>query len=152
MSDGIVAEATYVCTSCGHEHNLKQDEITFEAEAVSERGMGEENHYAAYVDLPCDNCDQEIHLRFEVWEYPTGIINYNNHEASGAEILDVDFNIYHRPPVLEEESDDNSRVLGAAAGVAIFGASVGGLFGAVLGGLIGGLIGDSVKKGGKGNG
>ena len=152
MSDGIIAEVTYVCSSCGHEHYLKQDEIAFEAESGSERGMGEECHYAAYIDLPCDNCNQDIHLKLEVWEYPTGIINYTNHEASGAEIANANFDIYHRPPAPEEEAEDNSRVLGAAAGGAIFGASVGGPFGALVGGIIGGLIGDSVKKGGKGNG
>jgi len=152
MSDGIIAEATYVCSSCGHEHYLRKGEIAFEAESSSERGMGEECHYAAYFDLPCDNCNQDINLTFDVWEYPAGIINYTNHEASGAEVLSADFDIYHRPPAPQKESDDNSRVLGAVAGGAILGASVGGPFGALIGGLIGGLIGDSVKKGGKGHG
>lgn len=151
MSDGITAEVTYVCSRCGHIHNLKQDEISFDAESGSERGMGEECHYVAYVDLPCDNCHQDIHLKLEAWEYPVGAINDTSHEASGAEILDVDFDIYHQPPE-PEESDDNSRVLGAAAGGAIFGASIAGPFGALIGGVIGGLIGDSVKKGGKDNG
>lgn len=149
MSDGIIAEARYVCSNCGHEHSLSKDEIVFEAESGSERGMGEECQFAAYIDYPCDNCNQDIHLKFEAWEYPSGILNDTNHEASGAEILDASIDIYHRPPDPEE---DNSRILGAAAGGAIFGASVGGPFGAVIGGILGGLIGDSVKSGGKKNG
>lgn len=149
MSDGIIAEALYVCSNCGHEHSLSKDEIVFEAESGSERGMGEECQYAAYIYSQCDSCNQEIRLKFEACEYPIGILNNTNYEAFGAEILEVSIDIYHRPP---EPEEDNTRVLGAAAGGAIFGASVGGPFGALIGGIIGGIIGNSVKDGGKKNG
>lgn len=150
MSDGILGKAHYRCSNCGQEYKLSSNDIIFETESASERTMGNELQHRAYIDEKCTSCNQEIYLTFEVWEYPIGIINDTTNESSGAEIIDSNFSIYHCPP--EPDSDDGSRVLGAAAGGAIFGASIGGPFGALIGGIIGGLVGDSVQKGGKKNG
>lgn len=98
MSDGITGEATYKCMKCGAKHFLKPDDFYFEAESGSERGMGPETQYIAEFDEPCHQCGNEINLKFEVWEYPVGIINYTNDDATGAEILYSNFDIYHRPP------------------------------------------------------
>ncbi|WP_157256669.1 hypothetical protein [Methyloversatilis discipulorum] len=59
--------------------------------------MGAETQYIAEIEEPCHNCDQEIRLEFEVWEYPDGIINYTNEKSEGAEILDDRFSIEHKP-------------------------------------------------------
>ncbi len=57
----------------------------------------------AELDDPCHNCGNEIRLKFEVWEYPVGIVNMSNDDSSGAEILQSDFDIYHEPPQEEHE-------------------------------------------------
>ncbi|WP_162941084.1 hypothetical protein [Photobacterium salinisoli] len=103
MSDGITGKATYKCTNCGAKHYLHNDDFYFEAESGSERGMGGEVQYSYELDEKCHNCDADIHLKFEVWEYPVGIINMTNEESSGAEIIESDFDIYHEPPREEHE-------------------------------------------------
>lgn len=150
MSHRIISRVSYSCSNCGHETDLGENEIYLEAASNSERGMGEEAQYTAYIDLPCDNCNENIVVNIEVWEYPVGVINHTDCQVNGAELLNSSFEISHHRP--SPRNEDGSRVLGAAAGGAIFGASVGGPFGAIIGGVIGGLIGDSVKNGGKNNG
>ena len=103
MSDGITGKATYKCTNCGAKHYLHNDDFYFEAESGSERGMGEEVQYSYELDEKCHNCDAVIRLKFEVWEYPVGNINMTNEDASGAEIIESDFDIYHEPPREEHE-------------------------------------------------
>jgi hypothetical protein len=150
MSDGILGKAKFKCKNCGCIRNLNNEDFTFDSESSSQRNMGEENQYSACIEIPCDECNQDISLNFSVWEYPVGIINDSDESAIGADILESNFDIYHRPP--DEDEEDNSRVMGAAAGGAIFGASIGGPIGAIIGGIFGGIIGDSVKKGGNKNG
>ncbi|MDY0206723.1 MAG: hypothetical protein RBR82_08865 [Pseudomonas sp.] len=103
MSDGITGKATYKCLNCGAKHYLHNDDFCFESESSSERGMGEEIHYSSEFDEKCHNCDASIELKFEVWEYPFGIINMTDEDASGAEIIESDFGIYHVAPREEHE-------------------------------------------------
>jgi len=103
MSDGILGKATYKCNKCGAKHYLHDDDFHFEAQSGSERGMGEEVQYSYELDTECNNCGNDIHLKFEVWEYPVGILNMTDEDATGAEIIESDFNIYHAPPKDEFE-------------------------------------------------
>ncbi|MEH0090677.1 hypothetical protein V6261_21705 [Vibrio alginolyticus] len=104
MSDGIIGKAIYKCTNCGAKHYLHNDDFYFEEESGSERGMGEEVQYSYELDEKCHNCDAGIQLKFEIWEYPVGIINMTNEDSSGAVIIESDFDIYHEPP--QEEHDE----------------------------------------------
>lgn len=103
MSDGITGKATYKCINCGAKHYLHNDDFYFEVESGSERSMGEEVQYSYELDEKCHNCDADIHLRFEVWEYPVGIINMTNEDSSGATIIESDFDIYYEIPREEHE-------------------------------------------------
>lgn len=109
MSDGILGNATYKCSECGAKHYLQNDNFIFEPESGSERSMGQEIQYVAEFDEPCHKCSHDINLKFEVWEYPAGIINFTNEEATGAEIIDSDFEIYHEPP--EEPFAESVKLL-----------------------------------------
>ena len=102
MSDGIIGKATYKCMKCGAKHYLHNEDFHFEAESSSERGMGEAVQYTHEIDEECHNCDNHIHISFEVWEYPIGILNMTNEDTSGADILESDFDIYHAPPEEDE--------------------------------------------------
>lgn len=97
MSYQIVGSATYKCTKCGAKHYLQRADFKFDAQSGSERQMGAETQYVVEIEEPCHNCDQDIRLEFEVWEYPAGIINYTNKQSEGAEILDSSFEIEHEP-------------------------------------------------------
>lgn len=113
MSDGIIGKATYKCDRCGAKHFLHDDDFYFEAESGSERGMGEETQYICELDKQCHNCNNDIQLKFEVWEYPVGIINMTNEDSSGAEILESDFDIYHAPP--HEEYEETVKLVKSLA-------------------------------------
>jgi len=101
MSDEILGKATYKCLKCNAKHYINPEDLLFEAESGSERGMGAETQYVAELDEPCHQCNNDIFLKFEVWEYPVGIINFTNENASGANILESEFWINHKP---DEES------------------------------------------------
>lgn len=103
MSDGITGKATYKCNNCGAKHYLHDEDFYFETESGSERGMGDEVQYSYEREEECHNCGSDIQLKFEVWEYPVGIINMTNEDASGAELLESDFDIYNAPPQEEHE-------------------------------------------------
>ncbi len=98
MSDGITGKATYKCESCGASHYLHNEDFHFEVESSSERSMGEEVQHSYALDEKCHNCNSNIHLKFEVWEYPVGIINMTNEDSSGAKVVESDFDIYHASP------------------------------------------------------
>ncbi len=147
MSEGVVARAKFYCSHCGAVHELDKDDIYFECIGGSDRGMGDETQYESNILESCSECGCQYHIKLEVYEYPTGIINYTSESADGVDDLNVSYDYFHERP--EPDDSDSSRVMGAAAGGAIFGASIGGPFGALIGGIIGGIIGDSVAKGDK---
>lgn len=103
MTDGIIGKATYKCNKCGTKHYLHEKDFHFEAQSSSERGMGEEIQYGYELDIKCHYCGNNIHLRFDVWEYPVGILNMTDEDATGADIIESDFDIFHAPPEDEFE-------------------------------------------------
>ncbi len=113
MSDGIFGKATYKCNRCGAKHFLHDEDFYFEAESGSERSMGEEVQYVFELDEACHNCSSEIQLKFEIWEYPVGIMHMTNEDSSGAEILESDFDIYHAPP--HEEYEETIKLVKSLA-------------------------------------
>ena len=149
MIEGISGQATFCCGQCGKSYSLTENDFDFQAESGSERGMGEETQYASEHEQVCESCGKEIYVKFEVWEYPVGIVNSSTHTETGASNVESDFDIIHSPEEQEQEEESN-RVVGAAAGGAILGASLGGPVGALIGGVIGGILGDSVNKSKKG--
>lgn len=80
----------FKCNSCGriHKHNESEFDLEFECIGVSERNMGIENQYEAQEHFRC-NCGNDIEVRFELWEYPIGVHNYDNIEIDNAKLLDA---------------------------------------------------------------
>jgi hypothetical protein len=109
MNDGITGKASYKCLSCGAIHFLHNKDFNFEPESGSYRKMGQETQYSAEFNEKCQKCNNDIEIRFEVWEYPAGIINMTDAEISGAKVLDSDFGVYHEPP--EEEYDQPIKLV-----------------------------------------
>jgi hypothetical protein len=109
MSDGITGKASYECLSCGVVHFLHNEDFNFESESSSYREMGQETQYAAEFNEECQKCNNDIEIKFEVWEYPVGIINMTDAEISGAKVLDSDFGVYHEPP--EDEYDQPIKLV-----------------------------------------
>ena len=103
MGDRITGKASYECSSCGAVHFLQGDDLNFDAECGSSREMGEEIQHVAEFEHKCQKCNNDIEIKFEVWEYPIGIINMTDSNVTGANVVNSDFEIYHEPPVDEYE-------------------------------------------------
>jgi Holliday junction resolvase-like predicted endonuclease len=71
------------CEECDSENIIFGTDIEFEVTSVEERGMGEEIGYDAHEERCCQNCGNEITVRITVYEYPLGVLNYDDHSASG---------------------------------------------------------------------
>ncbi len=79
----------FKCNSCSRTHKYDESEFNLDFDCIggSERNMGTENQYQAEEHFKC-NCGNEIEVKFEVWEYPEGVHNYDNIEIDNAELLD----------------------------------------------------------------
>ena len=79
----------FKCNSCSRIHKYDESEFNLDFDCIggSERNMGTENQYQAEEHFKC-NCGNEIEVKFEVWEYPEGVHNYDSIEIDNAELLD----------------------------------------------------------------
>jgi hypothetical protein len=79
----------FKCDECRriHKYHKSDFDLDFECVGGSERKMGFENHYVAEEYIEC-KCGNEIHITFEVWEYPMGIHNYDSIKIDGAELIE----------------------------------------------------------------
>lgn len=77
----------YTCEKCDetNEISISEDEFYIECIGGSERGMGDEYLYEISTDITCGNCNNEIHLEFEVSEYPVEHFNFALNNSTGAE-------------------------------------------------------------------
>ena len=65
------------CDSCGELFEVYPDEFIFDWENsyADDRGMGHEIEYESYETCECPNCDRQIDLTLQIWEYPMGFVN-----------------------------------------------------------------------------
>lgn len=74
------------CDKCGTEYDFDADESDFEPTGGGERQMGAENGYLWEHMFSCEseNCDNEIEIEYEVYEYPVGLYNNDSVKIKGA--------------------------------------------------------------------
>lgn len=79
----------FECEKCHkiHKYHELDFDLDFDCVGGSERNMGIENQYAAEENIEC-NCGNDITIKFEVWEYPIGVHNYDSVEIDGAELIE----------------------------------------------------------------
>jgi hypothetical protein len=79
----------YECAACGTHSKTDYEKLDLDYELTGggERSMGTENQYTAETDLYCTVCEHRIEARFEIWEYPVGIMNYTSVELDGAKVI-----------------------------------------------------------------
>ena len=97
------------CNNCEELINLSLDKDDFQWEIVDtdEREMGIETHYQFEHEFTCENCDQDIKLTFDIWEYPQGFYNDQDITVDGGEVVDdSDFDLYTLSPINKNEEDD----------------------------------------------
>lgn len=76
------------CDHCREEFHIFKNDIDFDWNIanVDDRSMGEERMFTTTFREQCPHCQHNIEVTFEVWEYPTGVINHTNIECDGGEI------------------------------------------------------------------
>jgi len=85
----------FKCNKCGEQHRYKENffSLDFDVVGSSERKMGTENHYQADEHFLC-TCGADIKAKFEVWEYPYGVHNYDAVKIENAELIEsFDFSV-----------------------------------------------------------
>lgn len=91
-----------VCEQCTAINKLSAEDTDFDIVSGSERQMGEENQYSWQTVFNCEECDNEIEVEYEVWEYPAGVFNNEDINVKGGKTEDqFDFNF------IVEPEDDN---------------------------------------------
>lgn len=76
------------CGTCGELFAFDAGDMNLEWEGgvVDDRGMGYEIEYESQESCLCPNCNKQIDLTLQVWEYPVGVFNTQNIEIEGGEI------------------------------------------------------------------
>lgn len=93
----------FKCNNCGtfHKYDKEEFDLDFDCVGGSERSMGTENQYEAIENFKC-NCGNNITAKFEVWEYPVGIHNYDSIELDGAKLIE---SFYFTVDFYDDEED-----------------------------------------------
>lgn len=82
---------------------LKVFDWDWECMGGYERPMGIENQYIIEHYIDCPKCGDEVHITFNVWEYPVGAYNYSDIEIEGG-VLETDFDFQERiKPIFEDD-------------------------------------------------
>lgn len=95
------------CDNCGHSIEVDGDDIDWDWECIgsNERSMGTENQHIAEHYIDCPECGNEVHITFNVWEYPMGAYNNSDIDIEGGS-LETDFDFQDRvKPIFEQDEE-----------------------------------------------
>lgn len=143
MPKVISGSASFQCARCHYHYMLSPQDFRLVVVEGTQREMGLEKHFVSVTERPCEKCGQAMKVQFDAWEYPAGVIRHSEHTETGVENIHAHF---HMAEIAEPNQNNENRVIGAAAGGAIFGASVGGPAGALIGGILGAILGNAANK------
>ncbi len=101
-----IAKGTFslTCLKCGKQHDFLASDSDVNPQFGSESQMDAETGYVWEHTFNCDNenCDNEIEINYEVWEYPEGVFNMDQIDIKGGKevsMFDYDF---HGEPDFED--------------------------------------------------
>jgi len=72
-----------ICNECSKQHDFTANDADFDDTWGSERQMGPENGYTWEYTFNCDECENEIKIEYEVWEYPLNAFNNDQVKIKG---------------------------------------------------------------------
>lgn len=81
------SDITFECIECGTEYFTGCTELDWEQVGGSERGMGTETEYEAEYYETCHECNNDMNITFNCWEYPVGIENHRSVSGKGIKNL-----------------------------------------------------------------
>ena len=80
-----------ITIKCNNGHvvdiDLDDENPVFEVVETIERNMGVEKCHEATITVYCDECDEEINLTLNVWEYPEGAFNHQEITLDEGEVI-----------------------------------------------------------------
>lgn len=83
--------STTITIKCTNGHiivvDLKKETPFFEIVETEERGMGVEKCHEATITATCGECEEDINITLDVWEYPEGVFNHQEILVEDGEIL-----------------------------------------------------------------
>ena len=68
--------------------DLEEEVPEFEVVETQERQMGVEKCHEANITATCDECEDEIYVTLDVWEYPEGVFNHQEITVDEGEVID----------------------------------------------------------------
>lgn len=78
---------TIECSNCEQQHTFSHQDCDFECTGGEERQMGPENIYEWEFDYKCEECGNTINGNYSVAEYPEGVVNHQNIEIDGGNVI-----------------------------------------------------------------
>jgi restriction system protein len=82
----ISGTAELSCNQCTNTFGVDAWDIDLSPTGSEERSMGPEVFYDSVTALCCPKCGSEIELTYELSEYPVGIVDYQEVQATGARV------------------------------------------------------------------
>jgi len=95
----IVDEIKVKCKKCNKLYNINPEDFDGPETTSDERSMGYETQYIWEYEFICDKCKNELKITVEGFEYPTGILNYQEFNVEGCFIVNQ--------PVLEISNEND---------------------------------------------
>ena len=93
--------ATIRCKKCSKQHEINPEDFEEPGTSSDERNMGYEIQYTWEYESPCDKCNNDLRITIEGYEYPEGILNFEEFKSEGCTIIDK--------PSLEINNDDHEN-------------------------------------------
>lgn len=85
----IIKEGAKVkCKKCNKLHDISPEKFEGPETSSDERSMGYETQYIWEFESNCDKCNNELKITIEGYEYPAGILNYQEFSSEGCIIID----------------------------------------------------------------
>ena len=75
------------CNKCGAINSIDCEDLPFDVVESEERSMGVEKCHSADFAIECSKCGAEISGKYDVWEYPAGVINTDDVEVDGGTLV-----------------------------------------------------------------
>lgn len=83
----IIKGAEIKCKKCFTKYDISPEDFDVPETLSDERSMGYEIQYTWEYEMICDKCENEIQIIVEGYEYPQGILNYEEFTANGCILL-----------------------------------------------------------------
>jgi hypothetical protein len=112
MNVTINGYVSFTCNNCGAPHTVESPAFTFQEDVSAEAKGDEYIRYLSQIDSPCSTCNNKVFIKFDVWEFPTAVVNYSYYAALGANDIQCEFNVEHYFDNEEANEEDATNNVG----------------------------------------